>query len=82
MSESEGGNDGSEEPGRREAKAYQGAMEAVFSVPVAIGLGYWADSRFGTEPIGMLVGAVLGFATFVLRLMKMRPKNECDDEDE
>lgn len=82
MTESQGGNDGPEDPGRRKARAYQGAMEAVLSVPIAMGLGYWADSRFGTEPICMLVGVVLGFATFVVRLVKMRHEIDGQGEDE
>ena len=58
--------------GRRGAKAYQGALEAVFSIPVALGLGYWADMCFGTAPILLLVGLALGFVTFVVRLVRMR----------
>jgi F0F1-type ATP synthase assembly protein I len=58
--------------GRRGAKAYQAALEAVFAIPIAGGLGYWADTRFGTSPILLLVGLVLGFATFVVRLSRMR----------
>jgi len=52
--------------------AYAGAFEAVFAILIAIGLGYWADSSFGTAPRYLLVGAVLGFAAFVLRLVRMR----------
>jgi F0F1-type ATP synthase assembly protein I len=58
--------------GRRGAKAYQAAAEAVFSIPIAGGLGWWADRTFGTHPILLLVGLVLGFATFVLRLVRLR----------
>jgi len=58
--------------GRRGAKAYQGAAEAVFAIPVAGGIGYWADSYFGTAPTLLLVGLVLGFASFVLRIVRMR----------
>jgi F0F1-type ATP synthase assembly protein I len=58
--------------GRRGARAYQAALEAVFSIPVAGGLGWWADRHFGTEPILLLVGLVLGFASFVLRIVRMR----------
>jgi F0F1-type ATP synthase assembly protein I len=57
-------------------------MEAVLAVPVAMGLGYWADSRFGTEPICMLVGVVFGFATFVVRLVRMRHEIDGQGEDE
>lgn len=58
--------------GRRGAKAYQAALEAVFAIPVAGGLGYWADAHFGTTPILLLVGLVLGFASFVMRIVRMR----------
>lgn len=63
---------------RRGARAYQMALEAVFSIPVAIGLGYWADSAWGTGPILLLVGVVLGFSAFVMRLLRMRKLVEGD----
>jgi len=58
--------------GRRGAKAYQAALEAVIAIPIAGGIGYWADGRFGTEPILLLVGLGLGFASFVMRISRMR----------
>ena len=58
--------------GRQGAKAYQAALEAVFAIPIAGGLGYWADRQFGTDPVLLIVGLVLGFATFVVRLSRMR----------
>jgi F0F1-type ATP synthase assembly protein I len=58
--------------GRRGAKAYQAALEAVLAIPIAGGLGWWADRHFGTDPILLLVGLVLGFASFVQRLLRMR----------
>jgi F0F1-type ATP synthase assembly protein I len=58
--------------GRQGARAYQAALEAVFAIPIAGGLGYWADTRFGTGPILLLVGLALGFAAFVVRLTRMR----------
>jgi F0F1-type ATP synthase assembly protein I len=57
---------------REGAKAYQFAMEAVFSIPVAIGMGWWADSYFETSPIGLLAGVAVGFGAFVYRLVRMR----------
>jgi F0F1-type ATP synthase assembly protein I len=71
--------------GRQGAKAYQAALEAVFAIPIAGGLGYWADTHFGTAPVLLLVGLVLGFASFVLRLSRMRkllevPGDEKRDE--
>jgi F0F1-type ATP synthase assembly protein I len=57
-------------------------MEAVLAIPIAMGLGYWADSRFGTEPSFLLVGVVFGFATFVVRLVRMRNEIGGEGEDE
>ena len=68
--------------GRRGAKAYQAALEAVFSIPIAGGLGYWADAHFGTSPILLLAGLVLGFASFVLRLVGTRSLVEEPNEEE
>ena len=51
--------------------AYQGALEAVFAVVLAMGAGYWADSAFGTSPWCLLAGATIGFAAFVLRLYRL-----------
>ena len=58
--------------GRHGARAYQAALEAVFAIPIAGGLGYWADREFGTDPMLLIVGLALGFATFVVRLSRMR----------
>jgi F0F1-type ATP synthase assembly protein I len=52
-------------------KAYQGALEAVFSIVIATLLGYWADQHFGTSPRYLITGAVVGFSSFVLRLVRM-----------
>jgi F0F1-type ATP synthase assembly protein I len=57
---------------RRGIAAYQGALEAVFAIVIAMGVGYWADHHFGTAPRWLLVGTCLGFASFVLRLFRMR----------
>ena len=57
---------------RRGAAAYQGALEAVFAVAIAAGIGYWADSHFGSSPRWLIVGTVVGFGAFVLRLWRMR----------
>jgi F0F1-type ATP synthase assembly protein I len=68
--------------GRRGAKAYQAALEAVLAIPIAGGLGYWADTRFGTAPTLLLAGLALGFATFVVRLTRMRKLVEGSSEEE
>jgi F0F1-type ATP synthase assembly protein I len=67
---------------RRGARAYQAALEAVFAIPVAGGLGYWADTRFETEPVLLLVGLGLGFVTFVMRIVRMRKLVEAGDDDQ
>ena len=69
-----------EYPGRRRLKraaaaagseAYQGAFEAIGSVLIAGGIGYWVDWRWETTPVGLLIGVVLGFAAMVLRLVRL-----------
>lgn len=65
-------NEGTPGTGRRRVKAYQAAMEAVLAVPIAMGIGWWADRKLGSEPWGLLVGLGFGFATFIVRLSRMR----------
>ena len=57
---------------RQGVAAYQGALEAVFAILIAAGAGYWADQHFGTGPRWLIVGTILGFGSFVLRLFRMR----------
>jgi F0F1-type ATP synthase assembly protein I len=56
---------------RRQAAAYQGAFEAVLAILIAAGLGYWADEVTGSSPRYLLIGVVIGFASFVLRLVRL-----------
>ncbi len=56
---------------RRQNAAYQGAFEAVIAILIAAGIGYWADQRFGTSPRYLLIGVVVGFVSFVLRLVRL-----------
>jgi len=65
---------------RRGLAAYQGAFEAVLAIPIAIGAGYWLDGRFDTSPVLLLVGAALGFAAFVLRLVRLGRQLHLDRE--
>ena len=60
---------------------YQGAVGAVVALLLAMGLGYWADQRFDTAPWLLLAGVVLGFASFVLRLWRMRALVEPPPEE-
>lgn len=59
------------EANRGSGGAYEGAFEAVGSILVATGLGYWFDHHYETTPIGVLVGAAIGFAAFALRLFRL-----------
>jgi F0F1-type ATP synthase assembly protein I len=56
---------------KRQGIAYQGAFEAFVAILVAMGIGYWLDQRFGTSPYGLLIGTGIGFASFVLRLLRL-----------
>ena len=76
----------SKSPKNRQGAAYQGAFEAVFAILIAALLGNLADDHFGTAPRYLLVGFVIGFAAFVLRLVRIgrtvqdaSPKDEPDD---
>ena len=60
-----------ERSARRQNAAYQGAFEAVLAILIASGIGYWADQRFDTSPRYLLIGVVVGFASFVLRLLRL-----------
>ena len=43
-------------------------------VPVLI--GYWLDQRWGTLPLLLIVGVILGFATATLSLLRLtKPPN-------
>jgi F0F1-type ATP synthase assembly protein I len=57
---------------KRISGVYQGSVEAVLALLIAMGLGYWADERFGTDPWLLTLGTVLGFAAMVLRIWRMR----------
>jgi F0F1-type ATP synthase assembly protein I len=60
-----------ERSARSQGAAYQGALEAVFAILIAGGIGYWADGRFGTSPWLLILGFAIGFASFVLRLFQL-----------
>jgi F0F1-type ATP synthase assembly protein I len=53
-------------------------MEAVFAIPIAIGIGWWADTKLGSSPIGLFLGVGFGFAAFILRLVRMRGMVEAE----
>ena len=66
---------------KRGMKAYQGALEAVLSIPIGMGLGYLADRQFGTGPIFFLLGLAAGFASFVIRMIRLRALVDEGPED-
>ena len=73
---------------RRQGLAYQGSFEAVISILVGAGIGYWADEHFDTSPRYLLIGTVVGFASFVLRLVRLGrqlqeggPEGDREDEE-
>ena len=67
---------------RRQGLAYQGAFEAVIAILIAIGIGYWIDTSFDTSPFGLLIGAAVGFGSFVHRLLRLgRLLQEVADEE-
>ena len=66
---------------KRGMKAYQGALEAVLSIPIGMGLGYLADRYFGTGPAFLLVGLAGGFASFVIRISRLRALVDEAQED-
>lgn len=80
--------DEKESGGRSKGAVYQGGSEAVFAILIAAGIGYWLDSRFDTAPALLLIGLVVGFASFTLRLiqlgraMQRRALNEAEETDE
>ena len=64
-------SDSGKPPGMKMGRAYQAAFEATFAVVVAGAAGGYADQRFDTAPIFLIAGVLLGFGTFVLRLVRL-----------
>jgi F0F1-type ATP synthase assembly protein I len=62
------------------SSAYQGVFEAVGSILIACVAGYWIDRKFETAPVGLLVGAAIGFGAFVLRLVRLGKELHPDGE--
>jgi F0F1-type ATP synthase assembly protein I len=57
---------------RKGAAAYQGALEAVLAIAIAAAIGYWVDQQLGSSPRWLIVGTIVGFGSFTLRLFRMR----------
>jgi F0F1-type ATP synthase assembly protein I len=56
---------------RRQGAVYQGAFEAVIALLIAGGVGAWLDGYFDTAPWLLLIGTVIGFASFTVRLIRL-----------
>ncbi len=56
---------------RRFGIGYQAALEAVFAILIGILGGYYVDRWLGSAPVGLLVGVLIGFGSFVLRLVRL-----------
>jgi F0F1-type ATP synthase assembly protein I len=74
------------------ASAYQGAIEAVVAMVICALAGWWIDGRLGSAPVGLLLGMALGFAAFLVRLLRIKaptlgraslpePGSERDEDD-
>jgi F0F1-type ATP synthase assembly protein I len=61
---------------------YQGSVEAVLALLIAMGVGYWLDERYDTEPWLLMTGVVLGFAAMVMRIWRMRVLVEDPPEEQ
>ncbi len=61
---------------------YQGSVEAVLALLIAMGIGYWLDERYDTDPWLLMTGVVLGFAAMVLRIWRMRALVDGPPEEE
>ena len=66
-----GSSGGRRTQARRQNLAYQGAFEATVAILICAGVGLWLDGRFDTSPLWLLVGIAIGFASFVLRLLRL-----------
>lgn len=49
-------------------------LEVSLAVVLGMGLGYYADGRFGTAPTFLLVGLALGFGTAILSVYRFAKK--------
>lgn len=52
------------------ARGYQVGLEAIFALVIAVGVGFWVDTRYETQPVFMMAGTAVGFAACVMRLLR------------
>ena len=62
------------------SSAYQGVFEAVGAILIAFAAGFWLGRYFETAPVGLLVGVVIGFGAFVLRMIRLGKELHPDSE--
>jgi F0F1-type ATP synthase assembly protein I len=65
---------------RQKTLAYQGAIEAVASIMIGGGLGYFADDHFDSSPYLLLLGFAFGFGACFVRLMRAKRALESSEE--
>jgi F0F1-type ATP synthase assembly protein I len=63
------------------ARGYQVGFEAVAAVGLAVGIGAWIDSRYGTGPVFLLVGTVVGLGACVLRLVRYQRAQDARERE-
>lgn len=66
---------------RKGGGAYEGGLQAGLAVAISMGLGIWADSHFGSSPIGLFVGLGIGFGAFTLRIWQLMQQQSSPAED-
>ncbi len=55
----------------REAAPYLGiGATLAATMGLFVGVGYWADERLGSQPLGLLVGGVLGIAVALYQFFR------------
>jgi len=62
------------------SSAYQGVFEAVGAILISCAAGFWIDRWLETAPVGLLVGVVIGFGAFVLRMVRLGKELHPDSE--
>lgn len=61
--------------------AYEGGLQAGLAVVISMGFGIWADSYFGSSPIGLFIGLAVGFGAFTLRIWRLLQRQSSAGQD-
>ena len=56
---------------RKSGGAYEGALQAALAIVISMGFGIWADRTFDSSPIGLMIGVLIGFGAFTLRIWRL-----------